>query len=102
PPTGGQASTLDDPIAGPGTGRGTVALGINASGIITGAYVDANSVVHGYLLSGGQFTTIDDPNAGTGAFQGTDAAVSNASGSIVGVYIDANSVQHGFLLSCGH
>src|SRR5262245_27195857 len=86
-PTGGYVfQTFDPPLAAQGSG----ATLINSSGEIVGLYLDANSVMHGYLLSGGQYTTIDDPNAGTGPGQGTFVGGINASGTIVGSYTDAN------------
>jgi probable HAF family extracellular repeat protein len=103
-PSAGYAfHTIDDPNAGTtGNGvQGTVAIGINASGQVSGNYGDANNVTHGYLLSHGQYTTFDDPQAGTGAGQGTSAFGINDRGQIVGEYVDANNVQHGFLRSAG-
>lgn len=66
---------------------------------IVGAYVDGNTVSHGFLRSGsaGAFTTFDAPGAGTGAYEGTAAFAINAAGTIAGSYVDANSVIHGFV-----
>jgi hypothetical protein len=95
--------TIDNPNAGrTGDGtQGTFAIGINASGRISGNYGDSNDVTHGFLLSHGHYTTFDDPNAGSAAGQGTNASGLNDRGQIVGFYWDANSLVHGFLLSHG-
>ena len=72
-------------------------------GAITGIYIDANSVQHGFLRSpNGKFATFDAPDAGTGSGQGTgcpsDCSVSlNDWGAITGTYIDANFNYHGYL-----
>jgi probable HAF family extracellular repeat protein len=95
--------TLDEPNAGTGaTGfQGTFAIGINASGLISGNYGDANNAVHGFVLRDGRYSTFDDPYAGTAPFQGTNALGLNDRGQIVGLYEDANFNLHGFLLSHG-
>jgi hypothetical protein len=89
----GQYTTLDDPNGV----QGTVAYGINDRAQIVGYYIDAGSVLHGFLFSHGQYTTLDDPNAAAGAFQGTVPVGISASGKIVGSYIDSNNLDHGFL-----
>jgi hypothetical protein len=102
--------TIDDPNAGTGKNgvQGTFVFGINASGLISGNYGDANNVTHGFLLSNGRYTTFDDPVAGTAPFQGTNAFSLNDQGQVVGFYWDTtpNPVfgrfnEHGFLLSNG-
>jgi hypothetical protein len=81
-----------------GTCPGTVPEGINNQGAITGLYVDASGVNHGFLRAlNGSITTFDAPGAGTGSGQGTIAATPNPVGAIVGFYIDGNNVFHGFL-----
>src|SRR5262249_3263539 len=86
--------TLDDPSA---TG-GTVAAGINGSGLIVGYYTGAG-VNHGFLLNHNTFTytTLDHPLG----VHGTVANGINIFGQIVGTYADSNFVQHGFLYSGG-
>jgi len=82
----------------PGSGNGTFAFSVNAMGMITGIYIDASNVFHGFLRSpDGAFTKIDVPGAGTGAFQGTRPEFINAAGRITGFYYDTNNVGHGFL-----
>jgi hypothetical protein len=98
---------FDDPYAGTGanTGQGTLSLGINAAGEISGLYIDANYVFHGYMRApDGTMTEYDVPGAGTGMYQGTNAAWFipawggiNPAGTVTGFYVDANNVYHGFL-----
>ena len=47
----GQITTIDAPDAGSGAGQGTGAWGmsINPAGAITGTYIDASGVFHGFL-----------------------------------------------------
>jgi hypothetical protein len=77
---------------------GTWAAAIDASGVVTGYYVDANYVAHGYLRApDGTFTSFDVPHAGTGPNQGTFATNMNLEGTIAGFYVDTNNVNHGFV-----
>ncbi len=79
-------------------GQGTYGISINLAGAITGAYIDKDNVMHGFLrFPDGKFTTIDDPNAGTGYAQGTEAGNINSEGVIAGSYADASSIWHGFV-----
>jgi hypothetical protein len=67
-------------------------------GTISGNYLDANGVNHGFLrASDGTFTTFDVSQAGTGSSQGTVPAGSNPSNATVGQYFDSNFVSHGFV-----
>lgn len=59
---------------------GTSCYGINKAGDITGVYIDATDVYHGFLLSGGIYTTIDYPGA-----QSTTLYRINDVGQIVGI-----------------
>lgn len=71
---------------------------ISGSGAITGFYIDAGSVYHGFLRAhDGTLTTFDAPGAGTQQYSGTQPYGINAAGAITGFYIDASSVDHGFL-----
>lgn len=98
-------TTFDAPGAAgvPGSGFGTFPRSINASGAITGSYVDAKNVRHGFLRSplGDKLITFDAPGAGTvsGSGFGTFPESINAGGAITGSYVDANNVRHGFLRS---
>jgi hypothetical protein len=98
----GAFTTFDVLGAGTGDGQGTFApafgFGINPKGTITGDYVDARNVVHGFVRApDGTITTFDAPGAGTGAGQGTTANSNNPEGAITGYYIDASNVIHGFV-----
>ena len=101
--------TFDAPGAGTGPNQGTGCFAytdcsvlINDSGAITGYYLDANNVYHGFLRSpDGKFTTLDAPGADLtpGDFNGTLPNAINDAGAITGVYYDANNEGHGFLRS---
>lgn len=89
---------FDAPHAGKGAGQGTLALDINPRGTITGWYVDANNVNHGFLRAReGTITEFNVPGAGTGAGQGTLAFDIDPRGPITGYYVDAKNAIHGFL-----
>jgi hypothetical protein len=94
--------TFDAPGAGSvaAFGYGTSPKSINDAGAITGHYVDARNVNHGFVRSpSGKFTTIDAPGAGTNAGSGFGTfpdSINNA-GAITGHYIDAQGLNHGFL-----
>jgi hypothetical protein len=65
---------------------------------VTGAYLDASNVYHGFVRApNGAITTFDVPGAGTGSGQGTIGEAINPVGTIPGNYIDASSVNHGFV-----
>lgn len=95
------------PIDVPGAGggppnaygfQGTIAASINATGAITGNYVDSNNLSHGFVRAPkGMITPFDAPKAGTQAGQGTFPASNNPAGAITGYYIDSQNVSHGFL-----
>jgi hypothetical protein len=84
----------------PGDNNGTYPSSVNAGGVVTGAYQDANSVFHGFVRSPeGTFTTFDAPGAGTVAYTGTAPASINDRGVVTGSYYDATGFSHGFLRS---
>ena len=103
----GPIISFDAPGAGTGSGQGTgcfaftdCSVVLNNFGAITGYYLDANNVFHGFVRSPeGTFTTFDSPGADTtvGDFNGTLPNAIDDAGAITGVYYDANSVGHGFL-----
>jgi N-acetylneuraminic acid mutarotase len=104
-------TTIDVTGAGTGAMQGTVALGIDTAGDVTGTYLDANRVAHGFVrAANGTITTFDAPGAGAAPlpsrinnpvgspyFQGTVPTGINSSGGIAGLYIDANWDYHGFV-----
>ncbi len=101
--------TIDAPGAGTGKFQGTGCFAytdcsvlLNNSGAVTGYFLDANNVYHGFLRSpDGKFTVINAPGADTkaGDFNGTFPNAINDAGAIAGVYYDANNNSHGFLRS---
>ena len=84
--------------AGTGNGDGTEAYSVNPAGEITGYYIDANNVSHGFLRArDGAITTFDAPDAVTSPYQGTAAYSINPGGVITGAYYGESVVVHGFL-----
>jgi probable HAF family extracellular repeat protein len=65
----------------------TVCLGINDLGVISGYYVDADNVAHGFTLTNGAFHTSRWPVV----------AGMNNEGAFVGYYIGRNQVNYGFV-----
>jgi hypothetical protein len=89
---------IDVPGAGTGSNQGTVPQCINTRGKITGVYIDAGDVNHGFERHrSGAITTFDVPGAGTAPGQGTVPSGNNSLGAITGYYADENFVTHGFL-----
>jgi hypothetical protein len=102
----GTITTLNVPGAGTGTSPltgyqlGTKALSINHDGVITGYYIDANEVYHGFMVSAsGTITTFNAPGAPTTEATGTFPTSLNDNGVIVGYYGTAGGVVHGFQLT---
>jgi hypothetical protein len=100
----GKFTTFDAPGAGTGSYQGTgcpsdCPVSLNDWGAITGIYIDANFVYHGYLRSPeGKFATVDPLGS---VFTFPDGI--NDFGAITGYYIDASNVYHGFLaVPCDH
>ncbi|HME89540.1 MAG TPA: hypothetical protein VKE30_10060 [Chthoniobacterales bacterium] len=95
----GTFTQIDAPDAGTGPfPQGTfpseiTPMGINPQGAITGFYVDANSVQHGFVRAPNGKITEFDP---TGSIFTNPNAI-DAPGAITGFYFDANFVGHGFL-----
>jgi hypothetical protein len=90
---------IDAPDAGTGPfPQGTfpseiTPAGINPAGAITGFYVDASSVQHGFVRAAdGLITEFDPPGSIL-----TNPNAIDALGEITGFYFDANFVGHGFL-----
>src|SRR5258708_34849314 len=92
-------TTFDAPGAGTGPGQGTVTgQKLQSLGTITGYYVDAGGVAHGYVRIGTTFTSFDAP--GAGGF-GTLAFGINQNGAVTGYYQDAAGSGHSYLRSSG-
>jgi hypothetical protein len=94
----GKFTTFDAPGAGTDSYEGTgcssdCPTSLNDWGAVTGTYIDANFVYHGYLRTlKGKIATIDPPGS-----LSTSPSGINDSGVITGTYIDANFVYHGFV-----
>ena len=84
--------TFDVPGAGTRSSQGTVPMSINPAGTITGYYVDAGSIFHGFVRDkDGIITSFDaGPNF-------TIPTSINPKGTITGSYQDASRVTHGFV-----
>ena len=98
----GKITEFDVPGAGTdgSQGQGNWGTSINTEGAVTGGYVTADNVTHGYVRSpDGRITKFDVPGAGTDGsqFQGTVPEAINDVGMVTGEYIDSNDVQHGFV-----
>jgi hypothetical protein len=65
----------------PGQDVITIPESNNLAGAVTGNYLDASDVNHGFLrASDGRFTTFDAPGAGSSPGQGTVPISTNAAG----------------------
>jgi uncharacterized membrane protein len=85
----GQCSSFDVPVAGALVTQGD---DINGDGLIVGAYVDADGVIHAFIMQGTNFTSLDYPGAASTLAWGI-----NSAGQIVGDYLNADGSTHGFL-----
>jgi len=89
----GTFTTFDAPGAALVPFSGTAPTSINPAGTITGSYIDASSLGHGFLRArDGTFTSFDPAGS---IF--TQPAAINPAAVITGYYEDANFVAHGFL-----
>jgi hypothetical protein len=94
--------TFPDPAPGTEPWQGTytsLSSALNPEGAITGYYIDAGWVYHGFVRApDGRFKTFDAPGVGTTeAEMGTYPQSINPEGTITGYFWDANWVGHGFL-----
>jgi len=116
----GAFTTLDAPGAGAGmgppiighpelrSGQGTLVTGVNDGGVVTGYFIDAKNVRHGFLRDeSGAFITFDVAGAGS---SGTAPESVNGTGQVTGTYRDPpivvdneeihsyrSGAEHGFL-----
>jgi hypothetical protein len=78
-----------------------IPYGINARGVITGAYVTFSATVpddHGFVRDpDGTFTTFDVTGAASGQVCGTIPVSINEAGTISGYWCDSDYVYHGFV-----
>jgi len=97
----GHIIKFDVPGAGTGAGQGTTPYYINNAGVITGWYVDASGVNHGFLRApDGTITApIDAPLAGNESGVGTNLYSVNRFGVIVGSSTANDQTCQSFLLA---
>jgi hypothetical protein len=97
----GHIIKFDVPGAGTGAGQGTTPFYINNAGVITGWYVDASGVNHGFLRApDGTITApIDAPLAGNVSGAGTVLYSVNRFGVIVGSSTANDQTCQSFLLA---
>jgi len=90
---------LSSSSASPGRALGcTFSWAINEANFVTGWWLDASNVDHGFVRApSGKIATFDAPGAGMAAGQGTVPGDINAAGAISGNYVDNNNVTHSFL-----
>jgi hypothetical protein len=91
--------TIDAPGAGTGLLQGTIGASLNVGGDVTGVYLTAPNVAHGFVRAAatGTITPFDAPNAGTNKNQGTFPIKIETAGNITGMYADSGNAYHGFL-----
>ena len=104
----GTISKFDAPGAGTGSpgadgsakNQGTIPIGINSAGVITGFYVDKNIAYHGFVrAANGTITEFDVAGAINTQYPyalGTRPIGINTAGVITGTYLTDNFVWHGF------
>ena len=94
----GTFTVINAPGAGTGALQGTIPIGINSGGAITGVYAQSSGVLHGFVRAAdGTFSTFDAPSAAKTSGRGTIPIGINSAGDVTGVSIDSNTVSHGFL-----
>jgi len=91
--------TFDVPGAGTNPGQGTLAWNISPLGWVSGDYIDADGVYHGFLRApDGAITKFDVLGMGTSAGQGlVEVFGMNPELEIVGDYFDSNWAYHAFI-----
>lgn len=92
------SATISAPACAPNCG--TQPYAVNDRGEITGYYIDANIVPHGFVrYADGHVISFDAPGAGLGygLNQGTVAYSINNRGEIAGQFEDSSYVFHGFV-----
>jgi hypothetical protein len=93
-----RAPRFDAPGAGTGFLQGTftaIATGLNPAAAVTGDYLDASNVYHGFVRApNGAIATFDVSGAGTGAGQGTGPAAINPAETVTGLYLDASKAMY--------
>jgi len=97
PPASGTITEFNAPGAGTGQDQGTLAYGINTSGVIAGEYLASDNVAHAFRrAASGTITGFEVPGARGSSGQGTTALGINDADDIVGSYVDSSALVHGF------
>ena len=92
-----QLITFDAPNAGTGAFQGTLPLGINLEGTITGTVTDSDNGTHGFVRTrDGRYTNFDAPLADP-ILGCTCVSSINDLGAVAGSAYDSNDVIHGFV-----
>jgi hypothetical protein len=76
----------------PGATGGTFAVGVNASGLVTGYYADAKGAYHGFTWQNGKATPVD--YAGVSGVTETFLFQNNAAGQAAGYYTGSDGNAH--------
>src|SRR6202034_3137153 len=85
-------TNFDAPGAGTGLHEGTIAIGINTAGTMTGLYLVNGDVAHGYVrASSDTRTTFSIAAAGAASNQGPFPVAINTAGTIAGMYFAENN-----------
>jgi uncharacterized membrane protein len=97
--------TFDVPGAGTGAYQGTSPSAINPKGEVTGLYIDANNVLHGFVWKCDRERSGEDCKECKGVSTSFDPQGSaltlafgiNGEGEVAGEYYDGSFLSHGFL-----
>ena len=105
----GTITTFSAPDSSASYAAGTQVYSINASGDISGSYVDSSNDRHGFVLTpGGVFTSFDPPGGDHSSSQqgsvtqrisGTLPVAIDANGDVAGAFTDNSAIRHGFFRS---
>jgi uncharacterized membrane protein len=82
-------------IDAPGAVGGTFASGVNASGLVTGYYVDAGGAYHGFVWQNGVATSVD--YTGVSGVTSTFLFQDNSSGQVAGYYTGSDGNSHSLI-----
>jgi hypothetical protein len=85
---GTRYTTIDEPQAGHGIGEGTIAVGINDTGVIVGRYFTPKRVERGFVLRNGKFTSISFPGPAGAKNTSTDVDGISDNGTMTGIFFD--------------
>jgi hypothetical protein len=81
-------TTIDEPQAGHGIGEGTIAVGINDTGVIAGYYFTSKLAERGFMLRDGKFTSVSFPGPAGAKKAGTVLNGISDNDTMTGVFTD--------------